>query len=420
MAAGSPSSSIVPDSDPREYHPPPPHKFEPVGLKLYKPKRNTFDSGLVLREEVPQLPEQVIYFSRRGQWRSDDIPSPDHVELALPPSVQQVYFLHSISKFSLHLPFVCYGILLSSAFLRLKNQRVASAGYSASAPQGERASTMGRGSGDDDRDEEDNEEEDDEEDNVGSEDEEEGEEESEEEDRELASREASPLGPSSKKPRRGHLKLAHQLCDELGVLASSVTGVDVELKTEASLRHARTLLAAKQFSQASAVAHSLFCMCHKLNKQVENAMILLLLAEIHKVHCLNGATKSSSDRRSVLAAVYKKIFGKDREEQSCDFLACVWVFFARCLRKLWSFDQLVPYSLLSSQQDAFYLMAIVFDALGQLEHREEAATSFRKHMIALENPQDCEKYSLNTAAILGTNFLLESTSYCGTSYSSPI
>ena len=48
---------------------------------------------------------------------------------------------------------------------------------------------------------------------------------------------------------RGHLKLAQQVCDELGVLASSVTGVDMELKTEASLRHARTLLAANQFGQ---------------------------------------------------------------------------------------------------------------------------------------------------------------------------
>ncbi|GMI77048.1 hypothetical protein like AT1G06590 [Hibiscus trionum] len=51
---------------------------------------------------------------------------------------------------------------------------------------------------------------------------------------------------------RGHLKLAQQVCDELGVLASSVTSVDLELKTEASLRHARTLLAAKQFSQVCA------------------------------------------------------------------------------------------------------------------------------------------------------------------------
>ncbi|KAJ7965051.1 anaphase-promoting complex subunit 5 [Quillaja saponaria] len=81
---------------------------------------------------------------------------------------------------------------------------------------------------------------------------------------------------------RGHLKLAQQVCDELGALASPVTGVDMELKTEASLRHARTLLAAKQFREAATVAHSLFCMCYKYNLQVENASILLLLAEIHK------------------------------------------------------------------------------------------------------------------------------------------
>lgn len=48
---------------------------------------------------------------------------------------------------------------------------------------------------------------------------------------------------------RGHLKFAQQVCDELGVLASSVPGVDMELKTEASLRHVRTLLAANQFSE---------------------------------------------------------------------------------------------------------------------------------------------------------------------------
>nr|GEW60975.1 anaphase-promoting complex subunit 5 isoform X1 [Tanacetum cinerariifolium] len=45
----------------------------------------------------------------------------------------------------------------------------------------------------------------------------------------------------------GHLKLAQQICDELGVLASSVTGVDMEIKTKASLHYARTLLATNQF-----------------------------------------------------------------------------------------------------------------------------------------------------------------------------
>ena len=48
---------------------------------------------------------------------------------------------------------------------------------------------------------------------------------------------------------RGHLKVAHQICDEFGVLSSSVCGVDIELKIEASVRRARTLLAAKQYSQ---------------------------------------------------------------------------------------------------------------------------------------------------------------------------
>ncbi|KAF7123296.1 hypothetical protein RHSIM_Rhsim12G0011600 [Rhododendron simsii] len=297
-------------------------------------------------EELPQLPEQVIYYSSRGHRRSVDIPSPENVELALAPSVQQVSREYVESCFrclsgmsalirqksmddeSKSMVIERQSMMIKDLEARLlvnQDQRVASAGHSASAPQGERASTMGCGSGDDDRDKEDNEEEDDEEDNVGSEDEEEGEEESEEEDREIASREASPSGPSSKKPRRrrdvgayqrtgellsnflsamhladaklegaaigfmfavarrdvsvcikisntdtktlheralhwiigtmlsafcrGHLKLAHQLCDELGVLASSVTGVDVELKTEASLCHARILPAAKQFSQ---------------------------------------------------------------------------------------------------------------------------------------------------------------------------
>ncbi|KAJ6846715.1 anaphase-promoting complex subunit 5 isoform X1 [Iris pallida] len=81
---------------------------------------------------------------------------------------------------------------------------------------------------------------------------------------------------------RGQLKVAQQVSDKFGVLASSVTGVDMEIKTEASLRHARTLLSANQFSQAAAVAHSLFCICYKFNLHVENASVLLLLAEIHK------------------------------------------------------------------------------------------------------------------------------------------
>lgn len=40
--------------------------------------------------------------------------------------------------------------------------------------------------------------------------------------------------------------------------------------------------------------------------------------------------------------------------------------------------------------EAFYLMAIICDNIGKLEEREAAAASFRKHVIALENPQDEE------------------------------
>ncbi|KAF9594037.1 hypothetical protein IFM89_026889 [Coptis chinensis] len=69
---------------------------------------------------------------------------------------------------------------------------------------------------------------------------------------------------------QGQLKLAQRVCDEFGVLASSISGVDMGVKTEACLRHSQS------------VAHSLFCMCYKFNLQVEHAISLLLLAEIHK------------------------------------------------------------------------------------------------------------------------------------------
>lgn len=38
--------------------------------------------------------------------------------------------------------------------------------------------------------------------------------------------------------------------------------------------------------------------------------------------------------------------------------------------------------------EAFYLMAMLYDKLGQVEEREEAAASFQKHLLALNNPQD--------------------------------
>ncbi|XP_052178885.1 anaphase-promoting complex subunit 5 [Diospyros lotus] len=234
----------------------------------------------------------------------------------------------------------------------------------------------------------------------------------------------------------GHLKLAQQLCGELGVLASSVAGVDLELKTEAGLRHARTLLAANQFSQAAAVASSLFCMCYKFNMQVEIATILLLFAEIHKrsgnavlgipyalaslsfCQTFNldllkaAATLTLAELWLSLGSTYIKqastlihsalptILGHG----GLEICARAFITEAKCyladpsfsvfkdsemvlnpLRQAADDLQHIEYHELAAE--AFYLMAMVFDKLGQVEQREQAATSFKKHITSFENPQ---------------------------------
>lgn len=243
---------------------------------------------------------------------------------------------------------------------------------------------------------------------------------------------------------RGNLKLAQQVCDELGVLASSVSGVDKDLKTEASLRHARTLLAANQFSQAAAVAHSLFCMCYKFNMQVQNATVLLLLAEIHKksgnaVLGLPYALASLSFCQSfnldllkasatlTLAELWLSL-GSNHAKRALTLIhgalpmilghgglelqARAQITEAKCylsdpsysvfedsevvldlLRQASDELQVLEYHELAAE--AFYLMAHVFDKLGQLERREEAAASFKEHMMVLENPQDEDDPLLN-------------------------
>lgn len=40
--------------------------------------------------------------------------------------------------------------------------------------------------------------------------------------------------------------------------------------------------------------------------------------------------------------------------------------------------------------EALYLMAMVYDKLGRREEREEASALFKKHITAVENPQDAE------------------------------
>ncbi|KAG4175017.1 hypothetical protein ERO13_A11G157200v2 [Gossypium hirsutum] len=238
---------------------------------------------------------------------------------------------------------------------------------------------------------------------------------------------------------RGHLKLAQQVCDELGVLASSVTAVDMELKTEASLRHARTLLAAKQFSQAAAVAHSLFCMCYKFNLQVESATVLLLLAEIHMKsgnavvglpyalaslsYCqtfnldllrasatltlaelwLSLGSNHAKTALTLLHGAFPMILGHG----GLELCARAYITEAKCYLSDPSFsvsknpelvldplrqaaDELQALEHHELMAEAFYLMAIVFDKLGQPEQREEAACSFKNHVMSLDHPHDVE------------------------------
>lgn len=235
---------------------------------------------------------------------------------------------------------------------------------------------------------------------------------------------------------RGQLKIAQRMCDEIGVLASSTSGVDMDLKTEKNLRHARTLLAANQYSKAAAVAHSLFCMCYKFNMQVENANVLLLLAEIHKK---SGNTVLAL--QYVLASVsFCQAFNLDLLEASATLtLVELWlslgsnhakrglsllhrvlpmilghgglqlraranITLAKChlsdptflisknpdivldpLNQAAKELQILEYHEMAAE--AFYLIAMIYNHLGQLEAREEAASSFKKHITALENPQ---------------------------------
>ncbi|GAB2285057.1 hypothetical protein Dimus_019513 [Dionaea muscipula] len=234
---------------------------------------------------------------------------------------------------------------------------------------------------------------------------------------------------------RGHLQLAEQICDELSVLASPETGVDMELKTEAGLRRARTLLAANQFELAAEVATSLFCMCYEFNMHVENATVLLLLAEIHKrsgnaVLALPYALSSlafcqsfnldllkasvtltlaelwlalglceAKRALSLLYGAFPMILGHG----GLELRARAHIIEAKCylsdpqysvlnepavvldpLKQACKGLQVLQYHELA--MEAFYLMAIVYDKLGDVQEREKAASFFKEHALALENP----------------------------------
>ncbi|CAH9075793.1 unnamed protein product [Cuscuta europaea] len=234
---------------------------------------------------------------------------------------------------------------------------------------------------------------------------------------------------------QGRLKLAQRLCDELGIYASSVAGVDMEIKAEASFRRARTLLAANQFSEAAAVAQSLFCMCYKFSLQVENATILLLIAEIHKrsgnaVLGIPYALASLSFCQSfnldllkasatlTLAELWLSL-GSSHAKRAMTLIhnafpmllghgglelrARAFITEAKCYLADSSFSvykeaENVLKPLRQASEDlerleyhelaaeAFYLMAVIYDKLGRINEREEASSMFKEHIMALEIP----------------------------------
>ncbi|RLN29535.1 anaphase-promoting complex subunit 5 [Panicum miliaceum] len=238
---------------------------------------------------------------------------------------------------------------------------------------------------------------------------------------------------------RGHLKVAQQICDEFGVLSSSVCGVDIELKIEASVRRARTLLAAKQYSQAAAVANSLFSTCYKYNMQVENASVLLLLAEIHRksdnaVLGLPYALASQSFCKSfnldlleasatlTLAELWLAL-GSSHAKRALNLVhqslptilghgglelcARAHIVLAKChlsdpkfsvaedpeavldpLNQATQDLQVLEYHEMAAE--AYYLKAMGYNHLGKLDEREEAAACFKEHITALENPHNEE------------------------------
>ncbi|XP_078178031.1 anaphase-promoting complex subunit isoform X2 [Carex rostrata] len=242
---------------------------------------------------------------------------------------------------------------------------------------------------------------------------------------------------------RGHLKLAQSICDELGVLASSGNGVDMDLKTEAGLRQARTLLASNQFGQAETVASDLFCTCYKYNMQVENATVLLLLAEIQKksgnavlglpyaLASLSFCKAFNLDLLEACAALtiveLWLVLGPGHAKRASSLVhrslpmilghgglelrARANIALAKCYLSDPTFSisvdpscvldplcqaaeelQILEYNEMAAE--AFYLIAMVYNNLGMADEREQAAASFRDYVFALEKHNEAEDEEL--------------------------
>lgn len=238
---------------------------------------------------------------------------------------------------------------------------------------------------------------------------------------------------------RGEIKVAQAACNMLAALSSPVQGVDVELKIDVTQRHARTLLAAGQFSEAASVAHSLFDMCYKSNMQLESIIALLLLADIHKKaesivsglpYALASLTLSKSFNLDLLHAAAMVTLaelwlglGPSHAERALALLyQCMTLVLGHGGRELRGRTYLAvarchlcnpSYSVRADPEavceplqaaaeefealqdneqasEVFYLQAMVFHELGAREEREHAAALFQKYTLALYDAQTKE------------------------------
>ncbi|EFJ22492.1 hypothetical protein SELMODRAFT_104828 [Selaginella moellendorffii] len=229
---------------------------------------------------------------------------------------------------------------------------------------------------------------------------------------------------------RGNTRLAWVACSELAAMASPVLGVDMELKFEASYRHALTLLACKNYSEAATSAGELFALCYKYDMQLHVVKVLLLIAEIHKKsgsavtglpYVLGSITLSQSLNLDLLHAASRVSLaelwldlGADHAQRALDLLqqslplvlghgslelrARTNLCIARCYLSSTDFSvatapELVldPLQLAAEEfmnledkdqaSEAFYLLATTFNSIGRMEDRDKAAEKFQQCVV---------------------------------------
>ncbi|KAF9587419.1 hypothetical protein IFM89_002600 [Coptis chinensis] len=193
---------------------------------------------------------------------------------------------------------------------------------------------------------------------------------------------------------RGQLKLAQRVCDEFGVLASSVEhAISLLLLAEIHKKAGNAVLGIS-YALAS------LSFCQSLNLDLLEASTTLMLGELwlslgsnHAKRALNLVHKSLPMifghgglelRARANVAVAKCHLSDSSYSVSEDFEAVL-----DPLRQASEDLEVLEYHELASE--AFYLMAQVFNNLGQLEEREKAAASFQKHVLALQDAKNEEE-----------------------------